>query len=46
MGGAAELVPYLCRTDYVMSTALGIHLVRTQTIADGADCCDFWFYRS
>jgi hypothetical protein len=39
--GAKELVPYLCRLDYVLFDKLGMKLVRTKTLADGFDCCDF-----
>lgn len=43
---ASELGPYLCRLDSAMCDALHIHLVRTQTIAGGADHCNFRFYHS
>jgi hypothetical protein len=39
--GADELTPYLCRTDFAVSKALGMGLVRTTTIADGGEKCDF-----
>lgn len=33
--------PYFCLNDYVIHGMLGITLVRTQTLAHGASCCDF-----
>jgi len=43
--GAPELAPYLCLADFPMSRALGTGLIRTTTIAGGADKCDFRFKR-
>lgn len=39
--GAAELAPYLCLSDYVVSDAFGRGLVRYKTLAEGAEVCDF-----
>jgi len=39
--GARELMPYLCNLDYVTFGALGMGLVRTQTLGWGCDCCNF-----
>lgn len=39
--GAPELAPYLCWTDYPMFAAMGMKLVRTETIAQGGQRCDF-----
>jgi hypothetical protein len=39
--GASDFTPYLCNTDYVLFSALGMELVRTKTLAWGCDCCDF-----
>ena len=39
--GAAELIPYLCNTDYVLFRAVGMGLTRTKTLAWGCDRCDF-----
>jgi hypothetical protein len=37
-----ELTPHAaCNLDYCLARALGVELVRTQTIADGAEYCDF-----
>jgi hypothetical protein len=37
---AAEFLPLVCAIDYVLSDALGYGLVRTQTLAEGADHCN------
>ena len=39
--GAPELAPYLCWTDYPMFGSMGMKLVRTETIAQGGQRCDF-----
>lgn len=36
-----ELAKYLCQLDFVMADMMGIELKRTQTIAEGAQYCDF-----
>ena len=41
--GADELVPYMCATDFPVSEALGTGLIRTTTLADGSDRCNFRF---
>ena len=41
--GADELTPYLCLTDYALFGALGIELIRTVTLAEGCERCDFRF---
>jgi len=43
--GAPEIAPYLCPVDILYSDALGWGLTRTQTLAEGADKCDFRFKR-
>ena len=40
---ASELAPYICPADVLYSELLGWGLSRTQTIAEGADRCDFRF---
>ena len=40
-----ELAKYLCRLDYVMTDIMEMELCRTQTIAEGADHCDFRYKR-
>jgi hypothetical protein len=39
--GADELTPYMCLTDFAVSKALGMGLIRTTTIAEGGVKCDF-----
>jgi len=41
--GASELAPYLCASDLVYSDMLDWGLVRTQTLSEGAEKCDFRF---
>ena len=41
--GASEIAPYLCPVDILFSEALGWGLMRTMTLAQGADKCDFRF---
>ena len=40
---AEEFAPYVCMSDIPLSSALGWGLIRTQTLADGCDHCDFRF---
>ena len=37
---ALEFLPYVCRLDYLTSTAFGIGLVRTKTLANGDERCN------
>jgi hypothetical protein len=39
--GAEELVPYLCKLDFIISKLQNTGLHRTKTLATGGDCCDF-----
>jgi ubiquinone/menaquinone biosynthesis C-methylase UbiE len=41
--GTTELMPYLCPLDFVLSERMNLGLVRTTTLAEGAECCDFRF---
>jgi hypothetical protein len=41
--GAEEFAPYVCMSDIALSDSLGWGLIRTQTIADGYETCDFRF---
>jgi hypothetical protein len=43
--GAAELTPYLCACDYLYSEMLGWGLIRTTTLGEGGEVCDFRFKR-
>jgi hypothetical protein len=42
---AEEYIPLMCYGDYVVFEAIGIHFKRTQTLAEGADHCDFRFLK-
>lgn len=39
--GCFELAKYLCRLDYIIADMMGAKLVRTQTLAEGGNFCDF-----
>jgi ubiquinone/menaquinone biosynthesis C-methylase UbiE len=41
--GAAELLPYLCPLDFIMSERMNLGLVRTTTLAQGDSRCNFRF---
>lgn len=41
--GAKEFAPYVCMSDIALSDALGWGLIRTETLADGYERCDFRF---
>lgn len=41
--GAKEFAPFICMSDIVLSEEYGWGLQRTQTLADGAEFCDFRF---
>ncbi len=43
--GAGEFVPYLCCLDFIVSERMGTGLVRTTTLAQGGEKCDFRFKR-
>ncbi len=43
--GAPELAPYLCWLDYPMCKSMRVRLVRTETIAQGCERCNFRFSR-
>ena len=42
--GCPELAKYLCRLDYMLVEIMGLHLDRTQVLAEGKEKCDFRFY--
>jgi hypothetical protein len=44
--GVPELTAHAaCNLDYCLARELGVELVRSQTIANGAECCDFrWVF--
>ena len=41
--GVPEFAPYICLSDIALSDALGWGLIRTETLAQGFDRCDFRF---
>ena len=41
--GAEDFAPYVCMSDIALGDALEWGLIRTQTLADGCDSCDFRF---
>ena len=41
--GGEEFAPFICMSDIALSDSLGWGLMRTQTLADGCDYCDFRF---
>ena len=41
--GGEEFAPYVCMSDVALSDAMGWGLIRTRTLADGCDHCDFRF---
>jgi len=41
--GAEEFASYVCMSDIALSDALGWGLIRTETLADGCERCDFRF---
>lgn len=41
--GYEELMPYVCKFDYIFERFLHAKLIRTKTEATGGDCCDYWF---
>lgn len=43
--GCPELAQYLCRMDFVLADIMDMKLVRTGTIAEGSDHCDFRYSR-
>ena len=43
--GFSKYASLLCEVDYITSTRAGLQLVRTGTIANGAERCDFRFKR-
>lgn len=38
--GAADFLPLICPIDYILSDAFGYGLVRTKTLAEGAEICN------
>ena len=43
--GLEKFVPYLCLCDYAIWKAFGVETVRSQTLANGGDFCDFRYVK-
>ena len=43
--GCFEWAHYLCALDFMTTEMMGVHLERTETLAEGGDRCDFRFSR-
>lgn len=43
MHGYDDLMPYICKFDFIFEKFLCARLIRMQTEATGGDCCDYWF---
>lgn len=43
--GCPHLAQYLCRLDFVLADIMDMKLVRTKTLAEGGDFCDFRYSR-
>lgn len=41
--GYDDLMPYVCKFDFIFERFLHARLIRTQTEATGGTCCDYWF---
>lgn len=41
--GYDEMMPYVCKFDFIFERFLHAKLIRTQTEATGGSCCDYWF---
>lgn len=41
--GYEDLMPYVCKFDFIFEKFLHAKLIRTQTEATGGECCDYWF---
>ena len=40
--GCAQLLPHMCQCDFISVDYMGGRLYRTQTLAEGGSCCDFY----
>ena len=39
--GVAEYAKYMCNLDFMLAELIGVKLIRTKTLAEGSDRCDF-----
>ncbi|RDY23108.1 hypothetical protein CHF27_009695 [Romboutsia maritimum] len=40
-----ELIPYMCKLDFIISNYMGAYLQRTKTLANGDGVCNFWYLK-
>jgi hypothetical protein len=38
-----ELMPHMCALDHTYAKLMHAKLIRTHTVATGADSCDYWY---
>ena len=38
-----ELIPHMCALDHAYAKIMHARLIRTHTVATGADSCDYWY---
>ena len=41
--GYMELMPHMCAIDHTYAKLMHAKLIRTHTVATGADSCDYWY---
>ncbi|MCR5301848.1 MAG: L-2-amino-thiazoline-4-carboxylic acid hydrolase [Lachnospiraceae bacterium] len=41
--GYTELMPHMCALDHTYAKIMHARLIRTHTVATGADSCDYWY---
>lgn len=41
--GYMELMPHMCALDHTYAKLMHAKLIRTHTVATGADSCDYWY---
>ena len=41
--GYEELMPHMCALDHTYAKLMHAKLIRTHTVATGADSCDYWY---
>ena len=41
--GYMELMPHMCKLDHQYAKLMHAKLIRTHTVATGADSCDYWY---
>ena len=41
--GYMDLMPHMCALDHTYAKLMHAKLIRTHTVATGADSCDYWY---